>query len=108
MDLPLITRVIKGKAVARGAEYGSRLKSGEGSEVGGDETEDLYRLLVAVKVSYVHTYQCWCPTHLLAPRGGQMLRCLGILTFSADYRMLTPSVQLLPPEPSYHPISVFV
>lgn len=53
MDLPLFTRVIKGKAVAKGAEYGSRSSSGEGSEVGGDETEDLYGLLREIKVGGV-------------------------------------------------------
>nr|XP_019008251.1 cytoplasmic protein [Kwoniella pini CBS 10737]OCF47032.1 cytoplasmic protein [Kwoniella pini CBS 10737] len=45
MDLPLYTRVIKGKAVSRGPEYGSRLKGGEGSGQEGDETEDLTKLL---------------------------------------------------------------
>jgi diphthine-ammonia ligase len=50
MDLPLFTRDIKGKAVSRGPEYGSRHTSGEGSEVTGDETEDLYILLKKIKV----------------------------------------------------------
>ncbi|WVW78164.1 hypothetical protein I302_100115 [Kwoniella bestiolae CBS 10118] len=48
MDLPLYTRVIKGKAVSKGAEYGSRLKGGEGSGEKGDETEDLTELLKEV------------------------------------------------------------
>ena len=50
MDLPLFTRDIKGKAVSRGPEYGSRTRSGEGSEVEGDETEDLYMLIKNIKV----------------------------------------------------------
>ncbi|KAK8847652.1 hypothetical protein IAR55_005511 [Kwoniella newhampshirensis] len=45
MGLPLFTRVIKGKAVAKGPEYGSRLRGGEGSGQEGDETEDLMSLL---------------------------------------------------------------
>jgi diphthine-ammonia ligase len=51
MGLPLFTRDIKGKAVERGPEYGSRTSSGEGSEVRGDETEDLYLLVKGIKVS---------------------------------------------------------
>lgn len=50
MGLPLFTRDIKGKAVERGPEYGSRTSSGEGSEVSGDETEDLYMLVKKIKV----------------------------------------------------------
>ncbi|WWC59734.1 uncharacterized protein I303_102296 [Kwoniella dejecticola CBS 10117] len=52
MDLPLYTRVIKGKAVSKGPEYGSRLKGGEGSGEGGDETEDLTKLLVDVMAKH--------------------------------------------------------
>ena len=52
MDLPLFTRDIKGKAVSRGPEYGSRTRSGEGSEVEGDETEDLYMLIKKIKVGH--------------------------------------------------------
>jgi diphthine-ammonia ligase len=51
MSLPLFTRVIKGKAVARGAEYGDRTRGGEGSGQAGDETEDLTMLLRQVLVS---------------------------------------------------------
>ena len=51
MDLPLYTRVIKGKAVEKGPEYGSRLRGGEGSGMDGDETEDLTLLLKEVMVS---------------------------------------------------------
>ena len=51
MGLPLFTRDIKGKAVERGPEYGSRTSSGEGSEVRGDETEDLYMLVKNITVS---------------------------------------------------------
>jgi len=53
MGLPLFTREIKGKAVERGPEYGSRTSSGEGSEVQGDETEDLYMLLKTIKVCII-------------------------------------------------------
>jgi len=52
MGLPLFTRDIKGKAVERGPEYGSRTSSGEGSEVRGDETEDLYMLVKNIKVGH--------------------------------------------------------
>ncbi|WVR04842.1 hypothetical protein IAU60_001854 [Kwoniella sp. DSM 27419] len=45
MGLPLFTRVIKGKAVSKGPEYGSRLRGGQGSGEEGDETEDLTALL---------------------------------------------------------------
>jgi diphthine-ammonia ligase len=57
MDLPLFTRDIKGKAVSRGPEYGSRHTSGEGSEVTGDETEDLYILLKKIKVCEIFSYE---------------------------------------------------
>jgi diphthine-ammonia ligase len=56
MGLPLFTRDIKGKAVERGPEYGSRTSSGEGSEVMGDETEDLYMLVKKIKVSLSSSY----------------------------------------------------
>ncbi|OCF44797.1 cytoplasmic protein [Kwoniella heveanensis CBS 569] len=52
MDLPLYTRVIKGKAVEKGPEYGSRLRGGEGSGEEGDETEDLTKLLNEVMVAH--------------------------------------------------------
>ncbi|WVQ69542.1 uncharacterized protein L199_007762 [Kwoniella botswanensis] len=48
MNLPLYTRIIKGKAVSKGAEYGSRLQGGEGSGEKGDETEDLTEMLKEV------------------------------------------------------------
>jgi hypothetical protein len=57
MNLPLFTRDIKGKAVSRGPEYGSRYSSGEGSEVTGDETEDLYMLIKKIKVSVKNLYE---------------------------------------------------
>lgn len=50
MGIPHYSRVIKGKAVAQGPEYGDRTRLGKGSGVEGDETEDLYRLLVDVMV----------------------------------------------------------
>ncbi|RXK37738.1 hypothetical protein M231_04987 [Tremella mesenterica] len=50
--LPLYTRVIRGKALERGAEYGSRshIAVNEGDE--GDETEDLYELLREVMIAH--------------------------------------------------------
>ncbi|WVF69536.1 hypothetical protein IAT40_004314 [Kwoniella sp. CBS 6097] len=52
MGLPLYTRVIKGKAVEKGPEYGSRLRGGEGSGEEGDETEDLTKLLDEVMTAH--------------------------------------------------------
>lgn len=52
MSLPLFSRVIKGKAVSRGAEYGSRIRGGDGSGEEGDETEDLTALLRQVMVGH--------------------------------------------------------
>ena len=57
MGLPLFTKDIKGKAVERGPEYGSRTSSGEGSEVSGDETEDLYMLVKSIKVCHQYSVQ---------------------------------------------------
>ena len=49
LDVPLYRRVISGTAVEQGSEYGGRSADGfAGTE--GDETEDLYALLSAVKV----------------------------------------------------------
>lgn len=45
MSLPLYTKVIRGKAISQGAEYGSRLRLGAGTGQKGDETEDLTCLL---------------------------------------------------------------
>ena len=50
MDLPVYTRVIKGKAVARGAEYGDRQNGGLSQGTEEDETEDLTALLRVVMV----------------------------------------------------------
>lgn len=50
MGLPHYTRVIKGKSIAQGPEYGDRTRLGKGSGVEGDETEDLYLLLQDVLV----------------------------------------------------------
>ncbi|WVO18313.1 hypothetical protein L204_106028 [Cryptococcus depauperatus] len=52
LDVPLFTRTIRGKAISQGPEYGSRMRGGEGSGVGGDETEDLYSLLQDVLMAY--------------------------------------------------------
>lgn len=51
MGLPHYSRVIKGRSVEQGAEYGSRERGGEGSGREGDETEDLTALLKDVLVS---------------------------------------------------------
>lgn len=45
MSLPLYTKIIRGKAIAQGPEYGSRLRLGAGTGQIGDETEDLTDLL---------------------------------------------------------------
>lgn len=45
MSLPLYTKVIRGKAISQGPEYGSRLCLGAGTGQKGDETEDLTCLL---------------------------------------------------------------
>lgn len=52
MRLPLFTKTIRGTAVNKGAEYGSRLKGGKGSGTIGDETEDLTELLMDVMVGW--------------------------------------------------------
>lgn len=54
LEVPLYRRVIQGTAVEQGSEYGGR-KADEAGGVTGDETEDLFQLLVAVKVhaSYI-------------------------------------------------------
>lgn len=51
MDMPHYSRIIRGRAVEQGPEYGNRVQGGEGSGVVGDETEDLYKLLQDVMVS---------------------------------------------------------
>ncbi|KAE8538217.1 hypothetical protein D1P53_005556 [Cryptococcus gattii VGV] len=48
MSLPLYTKIIRGKAIAQGPEYGSRLRLGAGTGQIGDETEDLFDLLSQV------------------------------------------------------------
>nr|KIR83025.1 cytoplasmic protein [Cryptococcus tetragattii IND107] len=48
MSLPLYTKIIRGKAIAQGPEYGSRLRLGAGTGQIGDETEDLLDLLSQV------------------------------------------------------------
>lgn len=50
MGLPHYSHIITGGALEKGAEYGSRERGGEGSEVQGDETEDLTVLLKRVMV----------------------------------------------------------
>ena len=61
MDLPHFSRIIKGKSIAQGPEYGDRTRLGTGSGVEGDETEDLYLLLQDVLVrSGRAPLQAWC------------------------------------------------
>lgn len=49
LDVPLFRKVITGGAVEQGVEYGGRTaETNDGVE--GDETEDLYALLLTVKV----------------------------------------------------------
>lgn len=51
LDVPLYRRVITGSAVEQGSEYGVRNKNAkEAGGVQGDETEDLFDLLMSVKV----------------------------------------------------------
>lgn len=49
LDVPLYRKVISGDAVEQGSEYGARNPQDLGG-VMGDETEDLYSLLLTVKV----------------------------------------------------------
>lgn len=49
LDVPLYRKVILGSALQQGSEYGGR-NANEAGGVAGDETEDLYDLLSAVKV----------------------------------------------------------
>lgn len=53
LDVPLYRRIISGDAVQQGPEYGGR-SANEAGGVQGDETEDLYELLVQVLVSIGH------------------------------------------------------
>ncbi|KAI0959526.1 hypothetical protein AcW1_004327 [Taiwanofungus camphoratus] len=48
LDVPLYRRIISGAAVEQGPEYGDRIHAENGGVLG-DETEDLYALLSAVK-----------------------------------------------------------
>lgn len=50
LDVPLYRRIISGAAVEQGPEYGDRIHAENGGVLG-DETEDLYALLSAVKVN---------------------------------------------------------
>ncbi|KAM5540426.1 hypothetical protein V8D89_005884 [Ganoderma adspersum] len=51
LDVPLYRRVIAGAAVEQGGEYGGRDPSESGG-IQGDETEDLYELLLTVKIHH--------------------------------------------------------
>lgn len=48
LDLPLVRRVIAGTAIEQGSEYGKRSTL---DSIMGDETEDMYELLLGVKVN---------------------------------------------------------
>src|ERR1700685_3951899 len=52
LDVPLHRRVISGAAVEQGSEYGARNAEDPGGVLG-DETEDLYSLLLTVKVCFI-------------------------------------------------------
>ncbi|PAV20984.1 meiotically up-regulated 71 [Pyrrhoderma noxium] len=49
LDVPLYRKVISGSAVEQGGEYGSREGGQSSGGVKGDETEDLYELLLEIK-----------------------------------------------------------
>ncbi|TBU32860.1 hypothetical protein BD311DRAFT_713874 [Dichomitus squalens] len=51
LDVPLYRRVIAGAAVEQGGEYGGRDPAQSGG-INGDETEDLYELLLTVKTRH--------------------------------------------------------
>ncbi|KDQ64620.1 hypothetical protein JAAARDRAFT_118085 [Jaapia argillacea MUCL 33604] len=51
LEVPLYRKVISGAAVEQGSEYGGR-DAGDGGGVKGDETEDLFDLLVQVKATH--------------------------------------------------------
>ena len=48
LDVPLYRRIISGASIEQGSEYGARTSTESG--VAGDETEDLYSLLLEIKV----------------------------------------------------------
>jgi diphthine-ammonia ligase len=51
LDVPLVRRIIRGTAVEQGAEYGDReARPTPQNAVLGDETEDMFALLIDVKV----------------------------------------------------------
>ena len=52
LDVPLYRRVISGVAVEQGSEYGTRTAKDQDGVLG-DETEDLYSLLLTVKVRFL-------------------------------------------------------
>jgi diphthamide synthase (EF-2-diphthine--ammonia ligase) len=84
LDLPLFTGTIKGKAVDRGAEYGSRLKGGEGSGREGDEAEDLTALLQRVMVTSLSL-------DLTTPTNGADRSSRSISTFVRRYLVYLPT-----------------
>ena len=63
LDVPLYRKTIDGTAVEQGSEYGGRTANTSGG-VKGDETEDLFDLLFAVKVRDFISYTV---PHLTAP-----------------------------------------
>ncbi|KAL1747673.1 hypothetical protein HDZ31DRAFT_80245 [Schizophyllum fasciatum] len=70
LDVPLYRRVISGTSLEQGSEYGSRAASAS-SGIKGDETEDLYELLLDVKFS-TYTTQ---PSFLACRRLGLTALC---------------------------------
>jgi hypothetical protein len=96
MSLPLLSRVIKGKAVSRGAEYGSRIRGGDGSGEEGDETEDLTALLRQVMVGHP-----LLPAETMPDVSGT--RELILIPLRHPTRKPRPSH----PEPSYPTISAY-
>ncbi|KAF9534194.1 hypothetical protein CPB83DRAFT_803923 [Crepidotus variabilis] len=51
LEVPLYRQVIKGAALEQGSEYGGR-DAGNAGGIAGDETEDLYQLLLQVKENH--------------------------------------------------------
>lgn len=59
LNVPLYRRTISGSAVEQGSEYGGRIAKNSGG-VQGDETEDLFELLSAVKVVHPQNFNPIC------------------------------------------------
>jgi diphthine-ammonia ligase len=70
LDVPLYRGTINGSAIQQSLQYGSN----ESVEVQGDETEDLYKLLLHVKVR-MHALLCPLPTTRTASASGNPSCC---------------------------------